>query len=442
MIKRIEILLTLALICLTGYLAYDLYGRAILQKEQDRQAALYTEYRLSDHRGELPSRFDIRDIGRNPLVKDQGNLGTCWAVAATSALETYFLPQQRNVFSADHISLQNSFSRSQRDGGGYGMLMAYLTGWQGPVLEEDDPYGDGVSEESLEPVKHVQEIQALRDKDYTAIKRAVYEYGAVQSSVYMDLDNARGTSVYYNQLEYSYCYNGENKSNHDVLIIGWDDNYFADRFNAGAVQNGAFICQNSWGEEFGENGVFYISYDDVNIGNNCIVYTKIEEPDNYDRIYQTDLCGQIGVLGYGDGECYFSNIYTSAGAEDLEAVGFYVLGKNTTYEVYVIKNYESMDAFVKELPVQKGSFEQQGYYTVKLGEPVPLEAGERYAVVVHVETPDCIYPAAMEYVAGETTKTVDISDGEGYISHNGVVWTRTEEEHQCNICLKAYTKYR
>lgn len=428
--------------CLTGYLAYDLFERVRTDRDLIRQETPYVEYALSDFKGELPAAYDSREAGRKPFVKDQGALGTCWAVAASSALETYFLPEEQYIFSADHISLQNSFAGNQRDGGGYGMLMAYLTAWQGPVLEEDDPYGDGVSRDDLLPVKHVQEIQSLKEKDYTAIKRAVYEYGAVQSSIYMDLKDTYSSSVYYNQLEYSYYYNGEEKSNHDVLIIGWDDYYFADRFNAKARRNGAFICQNSWGSEFGDDGVFYISYEDVNIGNNCIVYTGVEEPDNYDRIYQTDLCGQTGVLGYGDGECYFSNIYTSNGSEDLEAVGFYALGKNTEYEIFVIKDWENMNAFAKQKPLQKGIIEQQGYYTVKLAEAVLLEAGERYAVVVRVNTPDCIHPVAMEYVAGETTKTVDISDGEGYISHSGVIWERVEEKHACNICLKAYTKYR
>ena len=37
------------------------------------------------------------------------------------------------------------------------------------------------------------------------------------------------------------------------------------------------------------------------------------------------------------------------------------------------------------------------------------------------------------------TETVDLSDGEGYISMKGYQWTRTETEYSCNICLKAYT---
>ena len=45
------------------------------------------------------------------------------------------------------------------------MAMAYLLAWKGPVLEEQDPYGDGMSPEGLEPVCHVQEIRILPEKE-------------------------------------------------------------------------------------------------------------------------------------------------------------------------------------------------------------------------------------------------------------------------------------
>lgn len=80
------------------------------------------------------------------------------------------------------MSLRNSFHFSQNAGGEYTMSMAYLLAWQGPVLEEEDPYGDGYSPDGLSPACHVQEIQVLPEKDYEAVKRAVYLYGGVQSS--------------------------------------------------------------------------------------------------------------------------------------------------------------------------------------------------------------------------------------------------------------------
>ena len=319
------------------------------------------------------------------------------------------------------------------------MVMAYLAGWQGPVLEPDDPYGDGVSDNSLTAVKHVQEMQILPEKDYEAIKEAVYQYGAVQSSVYMDMQNAFASSVYYNQLNSSYLYPGEKNANHDILIIGWDDNYPAENFNYQTSQDGAFICQNSWGTEFGEDGIFYISYEDKSIGKNTIAYTDVESADNYDHLYQTDLCGWVGQLGYGDGTCYFANLFQAERTENLEAVGFYAVGPDTEYSVTVMDGEKDLSNALLEEELASGSFENAGYYTVPLKQPVLMEKGKTYAVVVKVHIPDDAYPVATEYPADEATAEVDLSDGDGYISHNGARWTGTETDYGCNVCMKLYT---
>ncbi len=427
--------------CLVAYLGFQLYSGSDATGSME-EILVYNEYELTKEDGALPARYDPRETGETPTVKNQGSLGTCWAVAASSALEAALLPQERIVFSAEHLVQQNSFSLEADYGGDSMMTMAYLAGWQGPVLEEDDPYGDGVSPEGLAPVKHVQEIQMLENKDYEAIKQAVYQYGAVQSSIYMDMENAFSASVYYNQLEHSYYYNGTEKANHDILIIGWDDVYSPERFNVETNRSGAFICQNSWGEDFGENGVFYISYEDVCIGGKSIVYTSIEEPDNYAHLYQTDECGWVGQVGYGDGSCWFANVYRINGEENLEAVGFYTVGEDTQFQVYVAEREGEIQNFLVELPVAEGKIENAGYYTIRLDEPVEAQAGKEYVIAVKIHTSGTEYPVAMEYAADESTKTVDILDGEGYISYNGVSWTRTEVAHGANICLKAYTSDR
>ena len=43
------------------------------------------------------------------------------------------------------MSMHNNYTLGQDEGGEYTMSMAYLLGWQGPVWESEDPYGDGVS---------------------------------------------------------------------------------------------------------------------------------------------------------------------------------------------------------------------------------------------------------------------------------------------------------
>lgn len=110
-------------------------------------------------------------------------------------------------------------------------------------------------------------------KDYEAIKQTVYLYGGVESSLYMDFDDPTQDSAYYSREYSSYGYTGEEAANHDVVIIGWDDDYPAENFTRAVAGDGAFICQNSWGESFGEDGIFYVSYYDTNIGNDNVAYT-------------------------------------------------------------------------------------------------------------------------------------------------------------------------
>lgn len=343
--------------------------------------------------------------------------------------------------SADHMSMRNSFYLSQKDGGEDNMAIAYLTAWQGPVLEQDDPYADGESTEGLEPVKHIQEVQMIEEKNYEKIKEAVYQYGGVASSLYTSLKDSTSKSVYYNNKKAAYCYMGEDRPNHEVVIIGWDDNYPKENFNSPLEADGAFICLNSWGPRFGEEGVIYVSYYDTNIGMHNVVYTKVEEKNNYDSLYQSDLCGWVGNLGYGGESAFFSNAYTAQKDETLEAVGFYATGKNTEYKVYFVPVFTDRASLTERSCVAEGSIENAGYYTIELDEAQAVKAGQKFAFIVEISTPNAIHPIAVEFSSGEDsrTKNVDISDGEGYISYHGSIWNSTEEEHKCNVCLKVYS---
>ena len=410
-------------------------------------ALLYDGNRLVMERGNTHAEMTVGspelllgEESQTIAVKNQGSLGTCWAFASVMALESRVRPEWNVSFSEDHMSLRNSFHFSQNAGGEYTMSMAYLLAWQGPVLEEEDPYGDGYSPDGLSPACHVQEIQVLPEKDYEAVKRAVYLYGGVQSSLYTAMVSDRDDTHYYRKETGAYWYNGDEKPNHDVVIIGWDDHYSRDNFNQPPEGDGAFICANSWGGEFGDDGYFYVSYYDTNIGIHNILYSGIESADNYDHIYQTDLCGWVGQLGYGKESAFFANIYTAEEKEELEAVGFYATGENTSYQVYTVTDAEGSSQFGRRRKVASGEVANAGYYTVLLDKTVTLEAGERFAVIVEITTPGAIHPVAIEYSSPDKGLTVDLSDGEGYISYRGSSWERVETEQNCNVCLKAYTR--
>ncbi len=390
----------------------------------------------------FPTHYDLREKGRNGIVKNQMDTGTCWAFASLSALESSLLPEENLEFSPDHMSMGNSFQVDTQEGGEYTMAVAYLLAWQGPVYEKDDPFGDGRMEEGLSAVKHVQEVRIIDGRDFEAIKGAVFQYGGVQTAMYSALHDSRSISEYYNREQSAYCYTGTEKSNHEVVIIGWDDNYPKENFPGNVKGNGAFICQNSWGDEFGEDGVFYVSYYDSNIGSHSIAYTKVEDTDNYSRIYQTDLCGWNGQIGFDREAAYGANVYTANGPEELSAVGFYATGKDTKYRLYLVRDFEDSNSLADGELIAEGSLELAGYYTIPTETGRYLEAGERFAVVLYIDTPHAIHPVAIEYAADESTKNVDLTDGEGYISENGRRWDHVEEAFACNLCIKAYTRER
>ena len=381
----------------------------------------------------LPVQYDQRMAGRSPVVRDQGSENTCWAYVACETLEASLLPEEHLIFSQEHMVTNNSFYRTPQEGGEYSIAMSYLLAWQGPVK---------LGEESGNiPAKHVQEIQLIPKKDLEKIKEAVYLYGGVQSSLYFDLANETSESIYYNKTTNSYCYIGTEKPNHDIVIVGWDDAYPKENFNTPLQGNGAFLCQNSWGNEFGDNGYFWISYYDSNIGINNVAYTKVEPTTNYSGIYQSDLCGMLATAGFENDQAYFANVFTATRNESLSAAGFYAVGVNTEYEVYVVSEFSGVESLSGGKKVAEGVLSNEGYYTIDFNEEIGVTEGTRFAVVVKIKTPGNEYPVAVESIAGQKfAHHVDISDGEGYISASMSEWKNTEQHYQSNVCLKVYTK--
>jgi len=427
--------------CDTSGIAYLPVGTFLSEMsfsaEYDVEKTRVTFHRIDD-KSALPAKYDMRKKGRLTEVRDQGKYGTCWAFASLSALESSLMPYEKNVFSVDHMSLNNSFHRTLKDGGEHTISIAYLAAWQGPVYEKDDPYGDGETNGNLKAVKHLEEAIIINDRDDTVIKSAIYKYGGVETSLYMGLEYVGDISNYYNEEKCSYYCDEVKTENHDIVIVGWDDNYPKENFTIQPHSNGAFICKNSWGTEFGEEGYFYVSYEDENLCRQSIVYTRIAENDNFDNIYQSDTIGWVGQMGFGVTSAYFANCYTAKKDEVLRAVSFYATAPDTEFSVYLVHDFKEVESLKEREFLVSGRTRYSGYYTVRVPEGFELQKGEKYAVVVSVSTPSNTNPIAVEYSIPERDIEVDLSDGEGYISLYGEGW-HSAEEAGCNVCLKAFT---
>lgn len=390
------------------------------------------------NREELPYSYDLRNIRTLNNVESQGTFGTCWAFAATAALETSLNGEQMD-FSVDHMTMNSGFNIGPTEGGDYNMALAYLAAWKGPVLEADDPYGDGLTDASLEAVKHLQEARRIEGKDLWKIKSLIMDCGSVESSLYMSIENEWDVSEDYNSLNAAYYYSGSSAPNHDIVIVGWDDTYSRENFSRMPENDGAFICRNSWGTEFGDAGYFYVSYEDSNLGMTGMAYPRLDGPENYDNIYQSDMLGWVGTIGYKDESASFANVYLANQNEVLKAVSFYTVDKNTRYDIYGLEDFSESEDFENLVYLGSGYIEDSGYYTVDVPGIINIKKGSKFAVMVRISTEGSERPVAIEYQASELTSGADISDGEGYISYDGENWFSAEDEYQCNLCLKAFT---
>ena len=243
---------------------------------------------------EIPRSFDLRSSGYVSPVKDQGNCGACWTFGTYGALEGWLLKNVGELwdFSENHLKNCHSFDFSPCNGGGNeDMSIAYLTRGSGPIAELDDPYCDHCDFclGNVFPQKYVTKVLRF-PITLSDIKLALINYGALHTWMRWDWNC-------YNSLDQTYCYEGNESFNHDVTLVGWDDN----KRVPGALANGAWIAKNSWGTDFGVNGYFYISYNDSKAAKEDVVaYCDAVPPSTYANIYYYDQLGLTGSgVGYG-----------------------------------------------------------------------------------------------------------------------------------------------
>ena len=391
----------------------------------------------------LPTSYDLRTLGRVTSVKDQNPYGTCWSFAACGSLESCLLPGESRDFSEDNMVLASGFNYpgSPYDAGGQiFMSTAYLVRWGGPVYEGDDAYGDAYTPAGLTPREHVQEVDWLPVRssalDNDDLKTAVRDHGAVDVS--MGWYGSSSGSSYYNATTKSYYYNGDSSTNHEVLVVGWDDDYAAANFATTPAGNGAFIVKNSWGTGWGSNGYFYVSYYDSRFGrdtNPSAVFDQAEPTDNYAGVYQYDPLGDCAQYGFSNSTGWFANVFTAQTTSSLSAVGFYTLAPGTSYEVYTGSSLATRTLSTS------GTEASMGYHTVTLPSPITVTKGQPFTVAVKVTSPGTSYPIAIECPFDDYSSGATASTGQSYVSLNGSNWTDIAGLFtNTNVCLKAYVK--
>ena len=259
-------------------------------------------YALENNELNLPARYNLAEH-YNIKVENQGQEGNCWAFASLETLETYLQIHGYGTydFSENHLNYieSNLFTESVANrnintAANYAEFQDYVDKKFGPVLEEDFPYYEEGTKnyktylpseyESLlnvTPIAYVGEYTSFPriNKEYeeysdsellefrNSVKKHIMENGAIATSIVAPSYYA---GSYYNDKTYAAYFSHSSDPSfwgysHVVAIIGWDDNFSKENFIEGnrPEHDGAYIVLNSWGKDFGDNGIYYISYDDV-----------------------------------------------------------------------------------------------------------------------------------------------------------------------------------
>ena len=208
-------------------------------------------------------------------------------------------------------------------------------------------------------------------EDTTQIKQKIKEHIKNTGAVYAGIHGAKLNSDYCNLATGAiYCNNEAScPMDHAVVIIGWDDDYSIDNFNSKCKpqNNGAWIIKNSWGQKYelveeikqqvfdankaefeqagitqvsqltddmmvqlfntsygwtvtiennkfyvqlGNNGIMYVSYDDVNIYNALAGIEKATDTIDYENIYQYNETTALGINYANMSKIYMANVFS------------------------------------------------------------------------------------------------------------------------------------
>lgn len=421
------------------------------------------------------SRYDPRGQAwfSNVHIKNQRETELCWACSLASAAEisynknnngngeelsavqlAYFCCNRQNDPLGNTERDTNHVAGNYAANGGNPIIGSMsLETWQGYASETRAPFEDytnGNNGLNLSADMAYQDDVIIKDMNRVLspedMKTFIRQNGSVIACLYYGsqyMDYKGGSFSYYS---------GMVKPNHAVTVVGWDDNYFdkteaAKNFynrNDGIISKGAWIVQNSWGTGWGDNGYFYVSYDE-SLSN--IVTVSVEDADNYDKNYQYDGNSSLAYHTVRKGESV-ANVYSvdekeSSKMEMLTAVAFSTYDANeTSYDIEIYTNVSNKNKPTSgELACSMSDVNvgKAGYHKILLPNTVMLEGGTSYSVVITAKRTSYIgVETNSDY--GWFTCNAGLDKGQSFVFNNSTKkWKDLYSMDRCNR-IKAFTK--
>ena len=352
---------------------------------------------------QIPSTYNSVDEGFVTSIKNQNPYGNCWAYAACSVAESYLIKKGMASSDIDLSEAHLNYYMYHNKGDKYENTDNDQTNVIGKYSFTDvgaDPRmlqlamsNFGLASETIYPISKITTIQGSKEDqnntqyvmtnsnllcqqakgNESIIKQAILDNGSVLACYY-DTSTAYKNSNYYNS-------NEVNSFNHAISIVGWDDSYAANNFDNKPTRNGAWLIKNSWGTGFGNQGYFWMSYDEYSLGS---VYSYEFKNKDEENIYQYD--GTNNALRYtlsSNTSTYANEFLVKRTNEELNAVSVGSATSNIPYklEIYTnltdINNPTSGNCEVN----QNGIIENDGINYIKLSKGIFLKDNTYYSIV-------------------------------------------------------------
>ena len=383
----------------------------------------------------LPERYDWRDAGVITPVLDQGNCGCCYAIAAVGNFETAILIDggplydfsENNVKECDWWS--NNTGYGSCSGGNAAMVASFLS-QKGIAMETCDPFDprNRICKDDCPFYFTLTGWLQISGEEIPApalLKDYIYNYGPM--FVAMIAANGVGWPTEFSTYDGSYTlyYDGAGLLDHAVMIVGWDDTL------SHAGGQGAWIVKNSWGEDWGEDGFFYIAYGSAGIGSYASTIYDWQAYDPKGEIFFHDEAGYQGTaLGYGSRTGWAFSKFVPDEPMRLEQIEFWTTDAATDVDVYIYDGFNDhslMGELASELDNTIGDY---GYHTIALSSPVDVSATNDIYIVVKITNDSYNFPIALDNY-GPT------SPGYCYVSPNGTSWTDVTQVSECPECVQS-----
>lgn len=354
----------------------------------------------------LPTAWDWRAHNGVTPVRDQLACGSCWTFGNLGSLESRLKILNRTHpnynFSEENMNSAHLPWLVQRcEGGNTHLALSYLTNVvkrtstrrfeKGYLDERQDPYvATGAHNPALEadttrplPVGRITGARWI-SSNATEMKNAIYTKGPIVTAYYAESPN--GPHWYANNTIYHYPgYTGN--TNHEVLIVGWDDN----KPHPTGSGKGAWLIKNSWGPFNSMGGYFWLTYGSAKVGSDGMYYINARPYVATEYLYMEDKPGLIATIGCGSNVAYGLNVFIPKNpGEKLTQVEFFSPFKNMPYTIKVwgtVTSTSTSATASKLLASKTGTGQEPGYYTVPLTTPIPLTVNKKYAVEIRFQGP-------------------------------------------------------